>query len=121
MNHQFQRGHDQSLAPSKTHTAHVRRRIKVGAQERGNIRGINRTVDNRKAGLLLDFMGRNACGGKLGQNQAAVCDNLMQATTADLADQFVRSERSFAGRAPDVDAGRIQNQYPGVQSGQRAP
>jgi len=75
---------------------------------------------DRKTGPFFDLVGGDAGRAQLGQDQAAVADDIFEAGGLDALDQLLGAESTLAGGAPDVDAFRVQHQDIGVHPDQGA-
>ncbi|MPM86274.1 hypothetical protein SDC9_133363 [bioreactor metagenome] len=119
--HDFHRYHRQAFAKAERHGPHRGCRLHSALQKLRQVDGAHRTVDDPESAGGMDFVRRNSGSAQLRHNQGAVRYQFGQARNGYPVDQFRRSERAFAGGAPDVDALGVEYQQPCVDSPQYPP
>src|SRR5450759_227143 len=118
---QLDRDQDGSLLEWEGLEAHFACGLETGIDIGRQILGLDRTVTNAEAGEFLDRVGGHARSPQLGEDQQPMADDLFQAARFDPSDQFLRTEGSLSGGAPDVDSLSVERQDPEIPAGQGAP
>ena len=105
-----------ALSQSERDAAHLCVGLHARGKEGGQVGGAQRAEDGAKAAGFLDTVGGDPGGGELRQDQAAVLDDLSQPRLADQPCDLLGAEGALAGSAPDVDAARVYDQQPGIET-----
>ena len=119
--HDLHRGQSQAVAQPETDPSHVVGGLHSGVEKRGQVGGADRAVRDVEPRRLADLMGCDPWRAQLGQDQPAMRHDSGEARHTDAEGELSRAERAFPGRAPHVDALRVEHQDPQVAPAQLAP
>ena len=111
---QFHRGQYQPVKKAEGDASHLRCGVQSVTEKGWQVPAADRSIANFKAAAFFDFVGGNARRSKLGYNQVAVIDDLLQLCFPDLEDDLLSAESALASSAPDINAFGVDDQHPEI-------